>query len=508
MKNDLKFRIKTIKNNNNTPRKFTNNSGQKIFLSSSLKRKKMFENKSNSRYNNIRDNNNSSMVESKKNNVQILTPRYDEMIGMSKLLFQNFNKHKNNRKHLYLSNEKSLIINNNCNDVSNNNLSEYNSIISLLDNIISKYNSYAYEILIKIKNYIKKLISEKNEINVINNSYKSLVHVNDKKITLLDKSNVRIINRSEINNNKNRNKEEEINQYKLENNNLYRKIRKLYQKINELEKKYKIEKLKYLFFIIEQEKKIAVLEKKFDVKKIPLDEAIIGEMKELKCYPNYYKPDININEDAIINNSYNKNKKHPLSSTIRNIKNNYSFLKSRNNNIKNKYSFDKEVYPTPKNNQSQIIANLKNIHNKKKNNKNNSKSKNKSLRKAIKLEDISDRNDIPKNINEYSSNVNQFFCEKNFFISHPKLNYVKNSQEKNHFQKLKTKEQLNGISNISNLLSNINLNSKYQKCAVNDFSNFINNSFVNIEKYRNYHNYMNMENKFEEDLKLKRKVSL
>ena len=505
MKNDLKFRNKTIKSN--TPRKFANNSGQKIFLASSLKRKKMFENKSNSK-NSIHDNNSSSVIESKKNNVKVLTPRYNEMIGISKRLFQNFNKHKNTRKHLYLNNEKSVIINDNCNDKSYNNLTEYNSIISLLDNIINKYNSYAYEILIKIKNYIKKLISEKNEINKYNNSYKSLIHINDKKISLLDKSNIRIINRSEINNNKdkNRNKEEEINQYKLENNNLFRKIRKLYQKINELEKRYKIEKLKYLFFIIEQEKKIAGLEQKIDVKKIPLDEAIIGKMKELKCYPNYYKPDIN--EDIIINNSFNKSKKHPLSSTIRNIKNNNSFLKSRNrnNDIKNKYSFDKEVYPSPKNNQSQVIANLKN-NDKKMNNKSNSKSK--SQRKAMKLEDISDdRNDIQKNnIYDYS-NVNQCFCEKNFFISHPKLNYVKNSQEKNHFQKLKTKEQLNGISNISNLLSNINLNSKFQKNAINDFSYFINNSFVNIEKYRNYHNYMNMENKFEEDLKLKRKASL
>lgn len=497
MKNDLKFRNKTIKSN--TPRKFMNNSGQKIYLASSLKRKKMFENKSNSR-NSIHDNNNSSMIESKKNNLKVLTPRYDEMIGISKRLFQNFNKHKSNRKHLYLNNEKSVIISNNVNDISYNNLSEYNSIISLLDNIINKYNSCTYEILIKIKDYIKKLISEKNEINTFNNSYKSLIHMNDKndkKILLFDKSNIKIINKSEIKNNKDnnnsRNKKEEINQYKLENNNLLRKIKKLNQKINELEKRYKIEKLKYLFFIIEQAKKIAVLEKKFDVKKILLDEDIIGKMKELKCYPNYYKPDIN--EDVLMNNSYNKNRKHPASSTIRNIKNNNSFLKSRNRNneFKNKYSFDKEVYPTPKNNQSQIIANLKNT-----NNKNNSKSK--TQRKAMKLEDISDRNDIPKhNINDYSNNVNQFFNEKNFFISHPKLNYVKNSQEKNHFQKLKTKEQLNGISNISNLLSNINLSSKFQN---------INNSFVNIEKFRNYHNYINMENKFEEDLKLKRKVSL
>ena len=114
--------------------------------------------------------------------------------------------------------------------------------------------------------------------------------------------------------------------------------------------------------------------------------------------------------------------------------------------------------------------------------------------------------EIKKQITKnYSKSVNQFFNEKNYFISHPKLKYVKDSQEKNHFQRVKAKEQSNGISN---LLSNIKLGSKFQKSAVNDFYYFINNSMVNVEKLKGYHNYMNIENKFEENLKLKRKSSM
>jgi hypothetical protein len=47
--------------------------------------------------------------------------------------------------------------------------------------------------------------------------------------------------------------------------------------------------------------------------------------------------------------------------------------------------------------------------------------------------------------------------------------------------KLKTKEQLSGESN---LLSKMNLASKSQKIAVNDFSSFINNSMINFEKLK------------------------
>ena len=155
-------------------------------------------------------------------------------------------------------------------------------------------------------------------------------------------------------------------------------------------------------------------------------------------------------------------------------------------------------------NQSQIFNKRKEDKYKKGiNDASRSKSKN------MNYDDSNDIFDMKKpNSNKYPRPVNQLFTQKNFFISHPKLRYVKDSQEKNHFQKLKSKEQLNGFSKILSNINYINLGSKFQKSAVNDFSYFINNSMVNVEKLKGYHNYINIENKFEESLKLKRKPSL
>ena len=54
--------------------------------------------------------------------------------------------------------------------------------------------------------------------------------------------------------------------------------------------------------------------------------------------------------------------------------------------------------------------------------------------------------------------------------------------EKNHFLKLKAKEQLSGDTK---LLSKMNIASKSQKNAVNDFSSFINNSMINFDRFKN-----------------------
>ena len=408
----------------------------------------------------------------------------------------------------------------------NNNLLEYNTIISLLSKILLKSNSYI--ILSKIKNYIKKLIDDKKENNnsLNNSSFREYFSQNESRpLSInknLDKSEVKEANnnknKEELENknksrnkseNKNENKKENKNEYEIDNNTLIRKIKKLKEKINDIEEKSRIEQLKYLFFIIEQEKKISELEKNFDNNQIPLDERIIEKMKELKCLPNYYKPEINEEEAKNL-----IKKRPPLSGKIRNnnLKNNNSFLKSRNNNnnsIKNKYSFDKEIDPIIKRNQSQILNIRKNNKNKKEeynNFYNNNLSKSKSKGKISNFDESNEIYETKKNnTKNFNKSVQQLFNEKNFFISHPKLKYVKNSQEKNHFQKLKTKEQLNGLTN---LLSNINLASKFQKSAVNDFSYYINNSMVNVEKLKGYHNYINIENKFEENLKLKRKPSL
>lgn len=469
------------------------NSNQNMFLSPSLNSAKNKNNKKNInfRYKSIDINTNINKKTQKKN--FFLTPRYDlTRISKNKIKESNKNSYNSNKD----SNERCFIF--------NNNLLEYNSIIALLSKILAKSNSYT--ILTKIKNFIKKVTNEKNDIISLNNSsYKEYLSKNQSRPL---SANINMNKSEKIENNKEEEKSNKIKSkgkrknYELEKIALLRKIKKLYQRINELEEKYKIEQLKYLFYIIDQEKKIAELENCFDNNQLPLDERIIEKMKELKCLPNYYKPDIKEENIKI------KTKRPPLSGKIkssRKFNNNNSFLKSRNNNnnIKNKYSFDKEIDPIIKRNQSQILNIRKN--NKKDNFDNTSKCKSRS--KNINFDESNELYEIKRQNSSYyySKSVNQLFNEKNFFISHPKLKYVKDSKERNHFQRLKTKEQLNGISN---LLSNINFGSKYQKIAVNDFSYFLNNSMVNVEKLRECHNYINIGNKFEENLKLKRKSSL
>ena len=507
-RNEELKKVKSKKFNLISP-KHNNKINTKVFLGSSSKNKKnnTKEKKFNYRYKN--DEINSNKNAGNKNKFNFLTPRADS--NKSKCLIKESNK----------ISYKAMDCNEKC-FIMNNNLLEYNTIISLLSKILLKSNSYI--ILSKIKKYINKLLGEKKDNNnsLNNSSYREYFSQNESQTLFmnknLEKSEIKknnienIIKKKEElynkNKSKNENKNENKNEYEIDNNALIRKIKKLNQKINDLEEKSRIEQLKYLIFIVEQEKKISELEKIFDNNQIPLDQRIIEKMKELKCLPNYYKPKINEEEAKNL-----IKKRPPLSGKVRNNKlmNNNSFLKSRNNdnNIKNKYSFDKEIDPIIKRNQSQILNIRKGDRNKKEeynNYYNNNLSKSKSKGRTSNYDESNEICEIKKNnTKNINKSVQQLFNEKNFFISHPKLKYIKNCQEKNHFQKLKTKEQLNGISN---LLSNINLGSKFQKSAVNDFSYYINNSMVNLEKLRGYHNYINIENKFEESLKLKRKPSL
>ena len=350
-------------------------------------------------------------------------------------------------------NEKSSIINK-----SN---FEYNKILSLLDKIMEQDNSF--EILIKIKNFINKILEDSDENKYILNS----------------KSCLEIKHNREKENDK---EEEDLEENKYTNlkytddktnnkNYLSRRVKKLYHKINELEAKSNIEQLKYLFFIVEQEKKIAELEKKFEIKEIPLDERIIEKMRELKCYP------------TIIRSELITRKKNNL--YLKDLKNKVFSLRSRNKKeIEKEDSFDKEKkekeFTTKKNesfimNQSEIMTRKKPFQFSKINKDFNSAQLNR-------MTQIKNNNKKIANIMiSFSKPVNQFFNKKNFFVTHPKLNYVKDSLEKNHFLKLKTKEQLSGESN---LLSSINLANKSQKNALNDFSNYVNNSMANFEKIK------------------------
>lgn len=401
--------------------------------------------------------------------------RYD--FNKSPSLSPSFIKNKNKNK-IYKNIEISKINNNEKCFMTNKSTFEYNKIIFLLEQILEKDNSF--DILIKIKNFIYKLIDNTNDKKHLVNS-KSCIEIfspkenkylmssnnHQKKIKFKDENeNKLVIEDGEFNEDKNNNKA-------LNNSYIHRHVKKLCNKINKLEEKSNIEQLKYLFFIVEQEKKIAELEKNFELNEIPLDERIIEKMKELKCYPEYIG--IGVGQ---------KNYKSSLKKN--NLKINM-FLKSRNKKEvkKKKYSFDQEIEPINKKDQSIILNKSVNRPKTRKFNfsakKINFKSNQGSQTSQI-IKDNNSETKIKKIEINFSKPINQFFNKKNFFITHPKLNYVKNSLEKNHYLKLKTKEQLSGDTN---LLSNMNLASKAQKNAVNDFSSFINNSMANFQKYKN-----------------------
>ena len=237
-----------------------------------------------------------------------------------------------------IGNEKGLLI--------NNSSFEYNEIINLLDKIMDKSDSY--NILIKIKNFISSFIDEKEEKKSLNSSkvsYDNFPKNDIKYNTCKNMGRPRIMYK--IENNKDNEKEEKFEEDKniklndkdnnyTRNNYLNRRVKKLSDKLNVMEARSNIDKLKYLFFIVEQEKKIAELEKNFEVKEIPLNERIIDKMRELKCFPD------------LISNKFNQ---------LNEVEKNNLLLKTRNKKeIKKNYTFDKDSEILPRKNHSAIIA--------------------------------------------------------------------------------------------------------------------------------------------------------
>ena len=309
------------------------------------------------------------------------------------------------------------------------------------------------------------IISKKKILNNSKINYDNFQKKNFKYNTCKNMGKPRILYKVE-NNKENEKKEkfEEDKNIKLNdiehnctrNNYLNRRVKKLSNKINELEAKSNMDQLKYLFFIVEQEKKIAELEKNFEVK--------IEKMKELKCFPD------------LISNKFNQ---------LTEEEKNNLLLKSRNKNeITKKYSFEKDSEFFSRKNHSLIITQSERNEKSRKfqfDKKNSDYNSNKNNKSAF----VKNKNETKKSkiILNFSKPMNQLFNKKKFFITHPKLNYVKDSIEKNHFLKLKTKEKLGGKTH---LLSNMNLASKSQKKFVNNFSSFINNSMVCFEKIKKH----------------------
>ena len=411
---------------------------------------------------------------------------------------------------------------NNNNNISSNKkyglielISIYNSIISKLDSLLNSYNKnsfqYIYSCLSKIKNNISKIIGEKtiiknisrnnNNISEIKKYRYKTTQIDIKKYNSFNKKNKRKILFSALPSNKNKGfkqnntsiqKNNDLNESKLgreyQDINL-RKIKFLRQKYNDLENKYKIEELNYLFRIGEQQKKIIQLEKEINM--INVDNMSKEELKKYRCFPNYVKFDV-------IDDSYQKpnnlrktmlrNKCHSSFQQRRHITNNF-FEEKNNNNLNNSRNDNDNLLNNQNDdNKNKTINVIKDYNNK---NNNNDDELFKQTKEIIEYG--------KKNFNKEDFFIKKFFDQKkNYFISHPKLNYIKYGTDGLNMKTWKINDML---ETLPKKISKYKFSSKSQKNAIIVFPSSLNETVVNLEKLRVNKNFRSIEIKFEENRK-------
>jgi hypothetical protein len=262
-----------------------------------------------------------------------------------------------------------------------------------------------------------------------------------------------------------------------------RKINKLLLKINEMENNFKIEKLSYLFYIEEYQKKVAELEKKLNINSIGQMPKI--ELKKLLCYPHYVKFDINdeVNPKSIP--IYKQRNKRYHCSTHNIHRNKKSSLSKSDN------SFDNELTKI-KDNKDNMNTDLDSSNEIKNNINNNEEEKEK--------EGIF--NDLCNiKIDSQLLTIDKIFGKnKNFFLSHPKLKYINSLKDGNILASWKLENQINSLPKEISKLKCLS-NSKKNSNVV--FPSFIGEVMLNLEKLRTNKNFRSIENKFQETFRLK-----
>ena len=272
--------------------------------------------------------------------------------------------------------------------------------------------------------------------------------------------------------------DKEISKYK-------RKISKLLETINEMENNFRIKQLNYLFCIGEYDKKVVDLEKKLNINsinKMPKD-----ELKKMICYPHYVKfePADEINPKSIP--MFLRNTKRKKNSTLFNLKKNNKKL-SKSYIDSNSFEFPSKRSKENINNScfvfSEQIENNNNNNAKKSINNEEDKILDKKKEKQTNNEEIKNLIELGKEkFDIESQKLDIFFGKnKNFFLSHPKLNYMNESQFSSWKKGIKQ-------DSFPKLLKQFKLQMRSQKNGSVIFPSFLNEIMVNIEKYRNNQNY-------------------
>jgi len=367
------------------------------------------------------------------------------------------------------------------------------SISSKIESIIYAYKENRIKlcnILRKIENYIYQIIKEKNlNININRRTSKIALENNVKVLKeKLKKYNNKIIFDES-------NKKDELKNFILK-----RKINKLYKKINEMETEFKNEELKYFFCIGDYQKRIDELEQKINL--IEIERMPKKELRKFICYPHYLKFDLNEDYNAKSIPMFNIRKKKCISSKPSHRCDNDVKKTSISNSLFEYNSFEN---------------NLSKINNHKINDCNFESLEEKNILSHSYDNETEDMNLKEKNINEIINTIKlgknnfdtkqnviyQFLGKKkNYFVSHPKLNYIKIGKYGNRLISLKFENQIN---TFSKQMSNLKV-SKSQKSSMFSFPSSFKETMVNLEKLRTRKNFRNIENTFEESWKMKSKI--
>ena len=398
----------------------------------------------------------------------------------------------------------------------------FENIKNLIENFIEKNNTnnkLIFSNIMKIYSYINSLLislTKNNEITILNNSlensknnlenYKLKISY-ENKIDELNKKIKELHHEIELLN------VNEENKKNFKNFGVYSTLKR---KIFELESKLKLNEMKYLLCIKEQQTKITALEKELKIKKI---ETEFNDMKETRCFPHLtqynYKEDINpksipltksilktisserkrkknkthikttkknsflaitnlntnIVNNPLINNKNNNRRENYLKTTYN--KNNNIFLK---NLIKSDDRGDIYRYSPDKINSEKTM--IKSFDFLKQNIFEEDEGNSSSTLRYRKLSGGCEDNDEIniKILKEFNNNI--INKDKKFFISHPNLTIAGVNNKKNKYS-----------IGLPNKIFSFKFSKKLEKNAFFIFPSTLYETLVNLEKLKINKNY-------------------
>ena len=350
-------------------------------------------------------------------------------------------------------------------DSNNNTESEikftYNFIINKLDSLMEELNNnnydFVYSSLIKIKNFINKIISGRiNSVKKIKSNINILEINENKDFEKYDSSNNHrhsfhkkfdIFNEKEKEINSFNNKISVMNQTssrftKINNNSKIVKILK--RKNSYIEDQFKVEKMKMLLCIGEQHKKIKELEKELNKKSI--DSMPQDELKKYRCFPYYKKFDLldNYTQQSKIKNK-NKGKSFNHGNLLFDQKYNLNKSEKESDLVKSMIDCGEKIF-----NKRELEGNK-----------------------------VLDK-------------------DKSYFISHPKLKYIKGDLN------MKTWKINDALDSLPQDILKHKFTSKSQKNNLIVFPSSLNQIIVNLEKLRIHNNFQHIEDEFRKNNLIKK----